>query len=358
MPLTKANYNAVDLVKFIMAIGVVIIHRPIFPTDMTYANHMLGGVFFLVAVPFFFISSSFFFFQNSYAEGKDPKKFFPFFKRLLVMYFLWTIIYLPCIFVKNHTGHYNEITIKILIGEAILLVKEFFLSYSFMHFWYLTTLMLSVAVIYLLHKKLSAEIIVVLCLCVTILWHVIVFLDSKEVYFFQKVVDVIPIVLQHALGHTKFAGGHGLLCVSFGLIAAKHHRSLSKNLSSTFSVICTISLMIFGSNLFDSTNPLVGFATRIFPVLASFFLFVFCLNVNIKPSPIYRKLRDYSILIYFSHLLILTEAYNYLAEVTGIAALRESNILQFTITLIFAFAVSTLVLTLKKRGFKKIKYLY
>lgn len=354
----KKSYDAVDLMKFIMAIGVVIIHRHIFPDSYAYANTMLSSRLLLVAVPFFFISSSFFFFRDSFSCNKEPKKLFPFLKRLFIIYFLWTVIYLPCIFVKNHTGHYDEITLMGIIGETVLLVKNFFFSYSFLHFWYLTTLMLSVVVIYFLRKKLSAETIFIISLTVTALWHTVYFLSSKNVSFFQNITSAVPLVVQHSAGYTKHASGHGFLSVALGLLAAKYSDLFPKKLSFAFSVVCIAALMIFGSKYVDSTNPLINFAIYVFSVFSSFFIFMFCLKVNLKPSPIYRKLRDYSILIYFSHLLIITETYNYMAAVTGIDSLKESNTLQFVITLIFSLTVSWIIISLEKRGLKQLKYLH
>ncbi len=354
----KNNYNAVDLVKSIMAIGVVMIHRHIFPQDQVFANYMLSTIGFSIAVPFFFISSSFFFFRNSFLQNKTPKKLLPYLKRLFILYFIWTIIYLPCIFVKNHTGHYNEITINGLIGQSLVLVKDFFFSYSFLHFWYITTLILSVTVVYLLRKKFSVVVTVAICLSLIVLWFFFDFFAAEGVSVFQTIHDFLPVVFKNSLGDTESTSGYGLLSIVLGLVAAKYSEFINKKFSAVFFIICAVAMLLLGSITFQNPVAFLVFLRNIFTALTSFFLFNLCLKIDLKPSPVYKKLRDCSILIYFSHLLIMKEGYNYIAAVTGISAFVDSNILRFSVTLVFSVLFSSIILRLSQNKLKFLKYLY
>ena len=56
--------DAIDIAKFIMAIMVVIIHRPLFNDNMVFTNFIIGQVICSIAVPFFFIVSSYFLFSK------------------------------------------------------------------------------------------------------------------------------------------------------------------------------------------------------------------------------------------------------------------------------------------------------
>ncbi len=346
----KESFNMVDLMKFIMAILVVIIHRPIFPADNNFINYMSGNIVCAIAVPFFFIASSFFFFKSALASEQSKGKLTAFLKRIFTLYLLWTIIYLPCIFVKNHTGHYDEITIKFIIGEIIRLIYNFFFDCSFVHFWYLTTLMLSVAVVYLLYKKFSFKATIISCLCITVLWYIFTF-ASETIPVCSSVYDLIPTLFKNTLGK-------GLLCTSAGLFSVKYYTSISKKMSYVLCALSAVCMLFTGYFTYSNNHSLLWALCYFFVVFTSFSIFILCLKIKLKPSPVYQKLRAYSILIYFSHLLLLSEAYNYVAEITGFAVLRDSNILQFIITAVFALLFSACILFLQKKGCDKLKYLY
>ncbi len=81
------NYDMVDCLKFLMAIGVVSIHVgvPILST---------GG---RLAVPFFLIISSYFFFRNyeQLDELARRRKMRAYLKRIFLLFLSWEILYLP-----------------------------------------------------------------------------------------------------------------------------------------------------------------------------------------------------------------------------------------------------------------------
>ena len=146
------SYPAIDYIKLLMAVFVVGIHRPLFQGD--FANYMTGSVLFSIAVPFFFASSSFLLFRKLQQPQVDPwRTMMRYEKRLIALYLIYSAIYLPCIFVKLHTGHYDEVTIRALVGDAIYVLKETVLNYSFVHLWYMNTLIASIFILFCLTRK-------------------------------------------------------------------------------------------------------------------------------------------------------------------------------------------------------------
>lgn len=69
------QYNAVDIAKLIMALLVVVIHKPLFSSDQVFANYFLGKIIAAVAVPFFFIASSFFSLESLTGQRKITNAF-------------------------------------------------------------------------------------------------------------------------------------------------------------------------------------------------------------------------------------------------------------------------------------------
>lgn len=92
----KANYNAIDLIKFICAILVCILHMPPFGKDtegvLYYFNYGFTAFLCRLAVPFYFICSGFFlFYKLERSENKnDVLKNYIF--KILRLLGIWTVI--------------------------------------------------------------------------------------------------------------------------------------------------------------------------------------------------------------------------------------------------------------------------
>lgn len=78
-------HTGIDLFKVLMTLVVVMIHT----TEAAPA-------WFKIAVPYFFLASGFFFFRNWETGGEEVRmKERKWLSRLVVMYLVWTLIYLP-----------------------------------------------------------------------------------------------------------------------------------------------------------------------------------------------------------------------------------------------------------------------
>ncbi len=352
--LTKKQYPAIDLMKFIMAILVINIHKPFVSYDVPYVNTVahtaLGGC----AVPFFFICSAFFVFRKFTDDRrKNNRHFFNFFKRIFILYFLWSAIYLPCNFVKSFTGHYHEITLKLLAGQCIGWTRDFFLSQSFIHFWYLNTLLLSSLLVFLLLKKFSPKTVLIIGL--------LLFAVSNALYslnIFDKSISVasfynsVPTVFKNTLQV-------GFLCTSLGAYFAmgKHHRPTLRTCVALSASLIAVSIVlsIAITPVKDVAYPLSRFVC----IICAYFIFSMCINSNLTPKPIYAKLRAYSSLMYFSHLLLMSEGLRFLANITGIDAFSESYPFAFFLSVFVFLGFAIIITKLQKlKGFGWLRYLY
>lgn len=352
----KRQYPAIDIAKFIMAIMVVIIHRPLFNDNMVFTNFIIGKVICSIAVPFFFIVSSYFLFSKLNKSTEYSKTIvFEYEKRIFYIYVIWSIIYIPCIFVKNHTGHYDEITIKVLLSQCLFSIKEFFLSQSFVHLWFLNTLILSVAVAFFLIKKTSNEKVFVFSLVIFLLYYVLIGL-SDSIDLVSNLIKYTPKIL------LNFARC-GFICVSLGACLAlkEINRNSKYKLNSLilFTSISFVLLIVSGALLFKNQSAIaLNSLTKLLSIIVSFCIACICLRINLKESKVYRNLRETSILLYLSHLLVMSEGFKYLTSITGIAAFKENNLLKFFISLLFGLLFSITVILLKKhRRFRWLRYL-
>lgn len=351
--LTKKQYPAIDIMKFVMAILVINIHKPIVSYDVLYVNLILRTAIGSSAVPFFFICSAFFLFKKFTDDVQKNKAFFlSFLKRMFILYTLWTVIYLPCMFVKSFTGHYDEITLKLLIGQCASWIKNFFLSQSFIHFWYMNTLILSAVFVFLLLKKLSPKAVLVISLAVYVTSNALYSLNIYDASI--RIADIyasLPIVLKNTLSI-------GFLCVSLGAYFAMNKPKLSFKISTIFSVLM-IFISIVQNIILEPYSDVALPLTRLTCIIAAYFIFSMCATSNLANRPIFSKLRSYSSLMYFSHLLLMSEGLSYLAKITGIDAFATSYPLAFFLSVILFLGFAMLITELqKKKHFHWLKYLY
>ena len=93
--MVKKQYAAVDIAKYVSALLVVCIHT--FP--FIDINEMLNTYFIQticrLAVPFFFMISGYFLFRKIHNEEEDKDVLKKYLFRLLKIYLIWTVIYLP-----------------------------------------------------------------------------------------------------------------------------------------------------------------------------------------------------------------------------------------------------------------------
>lgn len=134
--------NAIDIMKFILALMVVAIHINPFG-EYGYLRFPLTRV----AVPLFFMVSSFFFFRKIHNKKRNTVKNFVL--RNIKLYFSWMVLLMP---VTLRLQHY--FTDGILIGIKKVIISILFAS-TFPGSWYISALLIDVLIINLLSKYLK-----------------------------------------------------------------------------------------------------------------------------------------------------------------------------------------------------------
>ncbi len=119
--------NCIDIIKLICCLLIVGMHiHPLLPSPEI--NFYIQEYICRIAVPFFFLSTGYFF------SGMDDRKRKSYIKRLLIIYAVSSIIYLPCYFTEG-------------IGKII-----YFLLTAYNHLWYLNTLAICLLIIFMIDK--------------------------------------------------------------------------------------------------------------------------------------------------------------------------------------------------------------
>lgn len=132
-------FPAVDYCRVVMAFLVLAIHRAPLDSISLAASHFLSEYIARIAVPFFFLCNGFFIFRALRNSAKALKRALRKFARL---YLFWTCVYLPF--------EISRLPAVSLGQKLSFFLRNFFFVGSFIHLWYLFSVFIGLAVLYLL----------------------------------------------------------------------------------------------------------------------------------------------------------------------------------------------------------------
>lgn len=129
---SKICYRGIDVMKFIMALFVVVLHtHPFVDVNDTF-NFLTADIIGRTAVPFFFAATGFLL-EKQIGQQKEKREIIaPYIRKLLILYCIWTMVYLPIII-------YDKIIVSDtpLTYDVFAIVRDFFFVGSYAQLWYL-----------------------------------------------------------------------------------------------------------------------------------------------------------------------------------------------------------------------------
>ncbi len=287
----KKQYNGLDIMKVIMAVLVAARHmiQLFYPAESKW-RLVIGAWLSNLAVPVFFITAGFFLFNKVDRNKKEESKraLFKYGTRILNLYVIWSVIYLPIDYINWKNGPEKDIQATVLNY-----IKSFFFCSTTVQLWYLPALLtacLLVAAAYMAGVRISYLLIAGALLfaagCIGDNW-----------YFNQQ----LPMGLQQALHvyaqyFMTMRNGifYGFFFVAIGLWFSKSQRNIPfvpAMAGSGIFLACMLCEVLRCSN----TNMVFMSAP------AAFFLFAAASSVNLKNRKLYPRLRMTSEWIYLSH---------------------------------------------------------
>jgi surface polysaccharide O-acyltransferase-like enzyme len=332
----KQEFIAIDYFKLIASFFVVAIHASPFESlETPFANFMSKSIL-AIAVPFFFITSGYFWSK----KDNDKEKTFQFLKRLLIMYVIYTCIYIPLFIVSSLYTHTESVS-SIIIDSC----KSIFLK-GWGHLWYLTALIISILILYLLNRIKGIKLYQIGIICL------VLFLFGKlfpMTNLYQNNITVsaaFDAFSDTALGNCFFIG---LLDVFIGYAIYKLKPKI-KQLPYGILLIITMAFNVVSNNKYN---------VYVLPIVAAltFLTFSFIpLSSKYKMSGLH--MRKISTLVYFWH--------GFFKAITGFlrygvlgSTIQTPNYVNFLTVLILTLAFSELVLFLsKKQKLHWLKFLY
>ncbi len=130
----RAEYKGLDIVKFIMAVLIVVLHTHPFDGISGILNFSTADVLGRVAVPFFFAATGFLL-ERKLTDNRGDMGLVigKYVKGILKLYLVWTVIYFPIILCYGKVTS-SERGLKYAI---LAFFRDTVLNGSYVHLWYL-----------------------------------------------------------------------------------------------------------------------------------------------------------------------------------------------------------------------------
>lgn len=328
------TYNGLDLLKFIMALFVVMIHvKPNAHSEIltTVFNPILS-----IAVPIFFVLSSVLIFKkltNMKAGRVTP--LIRYCKRLSILYFCWLIIDIWFVLCKR-----PYISDGFPIG-CFEFLKDLFLGSTFPGSWFLSALLVSVVLVYIGCRTIGKYAILGITLLISL---------------YISCIELLPIQMQglykwyatNVRQEVNLSFPSQMIWVAMGMI-------IGSNLDKIVSRKNFIYPWAFGLNILCYTLCLfwhsifVNYVWVVSVCLIAFF-------IELPDKSIYRRIRNYSILIFLFHFSIAGKM-SLFCSIVGNSLL--TNWLYYILVVMISIIFAEVVLRLERiRYFDFLKYLH
>lgn len=326
----KKQYGLLDIVKFIMALLVVTIHRPI-GDQSNFLIFEEVNVLASMAVPFFFATSSFLFFTKANRTDDKISVLEAYVFRLFRLLATWTVMYIP-------SDIYRQ---KIYFHNTWAQTFSEILKFS-SHLWFLPALAISMICVYYGTRK-NPKITGIIS-CVLLIFS---FFAGFNKFYLNNCTTIVYILFE------------GIPYVFLGYcIANQPERIKLKPSVALFALFLALSFIEGFIEFRFLSNTFFGIS-RICYLPTIYFLIEICLNVKTKKRKIYVILRKSSTIIYLSHLIIYQEMLWLIFYVLGIGDLYSYPPARLGMTFAYVAIGCIIILLLEnKKGFRWLKKLY
>lgn len=323
------SYNGIDLVKLICSFLVCVVHIPPLAESFSAGdeiNFWLQNCLARIAVPFFFTASGFLFFRKGGLYNAEPDRLKGYCFKLLRLAGLWYII--------------------------LLTTKT-------VHLWYFGAVITAVIILYLLTKKkiklkyIIAIAVVLYCIGLLgdayygVLKPLKMFTPSKMLLMFYERIIV----------RTRNGVFFGFPFVLLGALFAHKKIKLNKFLAAA-GLIVSFAMLFAEVYILRKYMGLKNYNIYISLVPAEFFLFYIAMNLKLKDSIFYKRIRAIGVLIFCMHFAFnryvryAIKALNYIAGI-------DLSAFNFIIVILVTTAASVVVVRLsEKEKFSWLRYMY
>lgn len=282
------NYKSIDIMKFICAIFVVIIHtNPFYGTGLSfYVDDNIARL----AVPLFLITSGYLFYGK---YQKDKKYVFKYIRNIIKIIIICAIVYLPYNIYSICTQDKHPIWV-----ESLVYIRDLLLNGTFWQLWYLNALVMGIAFICILNRYMSLKKIGIISL---VLYLFGMLGDAYNGLFDDRIKHVMIGIYSAFFEVTR----NGILFATIFLVIGmliyenKQYLKISKKNNIALVVIFTISLFVetYFIRKFGLARDYNMMLSLLF-LAPALFILILNTSIEIKNAKIYRSL---SLWVYCAH---------------------------------------------------------
>ena len=313
----KKNYNGIDLIKFVCAILVFIIHIPPFQGEVSeftkYGNFGLQHFVCRVAVPFYFVSSGFFLFKKMPLYELDKEIIKVYCYKILRLLGIWHVLLFA-----GGSGHLWYLGASVI---AIILLSLCF------HFRIKTGYIYAIACVLYLIGLLGDS-----------YFGIIAPLQNIAIF------NLLFKAYRLAFSTTRNGVFMGFIFVLMGATFSKR-KVILKTRTALMGFVVSMICLFAEIFLLKYNDIPIEYNMYVFLLPATFFLFSFAASIELKDSSIYKHLRNIGMIIYFSHLLVnkfTSLAVSVVDKYCSIGLVRYQFVLSLSFTLLIAIFIDWL----------------
>ena len=295
-----------DVAKLIMSFLVVCVHTGAgFPNENV--NFFLEQWAARFAVPLFFCLAGYFLFSKTERGERltppDADTVKKYWLRILRMYVLWTCVTIV-------VNALNWISSRACARDILLFFTDSVLrGHSMYHFWYLSSLMVAVFLLWILHRFMSLRTI----WAIALVFFLFGLIWQPHFYLVRGAVNAVLSGLYDFLCRVFESPRDGLcfalVFVTLGarLGTGEIRPCLSKSVWFFAALFCALSFVEMWWLRLQNNGDIATYGALQFSLLpAAYFIYSALVRIRMAPRPVYRTLRKCSTLIYCIHPYILS----------------------------------------------------
>ena len=295
----RKHYASLDVAKFIAAILIIVLHANPFSSYSGILAYGFRNIITVIAVPFFFATSGFLFFAKLNSLSPEDKKqyFSKYFKRLALMYLLWSTVYFVFVVIDWIKNGFEAI-------DLLIYIRDFFFEGSYSTIWFLPALMTAVTLVYFLKKKLSYTQIFL----IAIPFYLLACLGSSYYGLTQRIPLLNEFFNIYFCVFDSIKNGllFGFVYVALGGILSE--KSIATKPWKAFLLMAIFFVLMAAETVVQyilgwSTN---GVDTKIMLLPLTLMIIVFVLSLNFPQKSVFVLMRTISLLMFLSQRIFLT----------------------------------------------------
>lgn len=300
----KINYDSLDILKFIAAILIIILHLRPFKNYSNIFDITFNNIITRTCVPIFFVITGYFIAKKSIKDKQYIKKYI---RNIISTYLIWSLIYIPIIIGviivnwSSITPYIPNLPIYLFIPLIIILVPfalliPIFYSGVYYHLWYFPAVILSLVFLYKWNKKFSIRSLLILS-------FILLLFGATETYY-----GVLPLTIKQILTYyynifftTRNFLFFGLFYVTLGFYMGSKEKLYDKYCFAKFIAACF--LLVFEAIFLHDTKR-IDSNILISCIPVTYYLFISIVYIS-KGKKINFSFRNYSKYYYLIHPMII-----------------------------------------------------